>query len=783
MAVVKQDKSDKTAKLDSLPRSSPEENSPNREDNLTACDEISSERYQAFVENIQEGIYEADIHGNFLYFNNSLCRIFGYHREEIQSQNFAKFMDAEQAKLTFDTFSRMYQTGQGISNLVWKINDKNSDVRVIELSANLIINKEGKKIGFRGIVRDITDKFMTQEALLKSQIRYRTLLDFVPYPIVVFNLNGCVSYLNPAFTEIFGWTFEELAGKRIPYVPPELQQETNENIKKLLEEKIIQRHESRRLTKDGRVLDVIIRGAVYQESTDEPGGQLVILRDITGEKRMKRMNEALLRISTALPEYPDLEELLDYISEEVKHLLGTEGAQVLLLDEEKKELFYLGAAHDDTAAEKRMKEIRFPANKGISGKVIRTGKPVIVPDTYKDPDFYSEVDTLAGFKTNNLLVVPLRSKDRIIGVLCARNKKTEKFDKTDIELLSMIAGSVALSIENARFSKEIQEAYKEVSTLNRSKNRVIDHLSHELKTPLSVLSGSLNILTKRLSALPRETWQPTIERAERNLDRILEIQYQVGDIMQNRHNGPHQMLSRLLDECADELESLVAEEVGEGPIVERIRRAIDETFDLKESSPQEIFLDQFVSKTLEEIKPLFSHRQVDIITHFEDTPAIWMAVDPLKKVVSGLVKNAIENTPDEGRIEIFVQRKGKGSELLICDYGVGITLDNQRRIFEGFFATQETIDYSSKQPFDFNAGGKGSDLLRMKIFSERYDFRIDMASSRCRYIPLDKDKCPGRISSCEFCREKADCHRSGGTAFTVFFPAGSKEGTPRFCAQ
>ena len=50
----------------------------------------------------------------------------------------------------------------------------------------------------------------------------RTLLDFAPYPIVVFTMDGRVSYLNPAFTEIFGWTFHELEGKKIPYIPPGL---------------------------------------------------------------------------------------------------------------------------------------------------------------------------------------------------------------------------------------------------------------------------------------------------------------------------------------------------------------------------------------------------------------------------------------------------------------------------------------------------------------------------------------------------------------------------------
>ena len=130
-------------------------------------------------------------------------------------------------------------------------------------------------------------------------------MDFVPYPVVVFTLDGLVSYLNPAFTEIFGWTLKELDGKKIPYVPAGLKQETDENIKRLLYDRVIMRYEAQRLTKDGRLLDVVIRAAVFSISPDEPAGQIVNLRDVSREKRMARTNEALLRISQALPLYPD----------------------------------------------------------------------------------------------------------------------------------------------------------------------------------------------------------------------------------------------------------------------------------------------------------------------------------------------------------------------------------------------------------------------------------------------------------------------------------------------
>ena len=642
--------------------------------------------------------------------------------------------------------------------------------RWIFFTASPLRDADGNVAGAIETLQDVTERKLAEEALRESERRLRTLLDFVPYPIAVFTLDGLVYYLNPSFTKTFGWTLQELEGKTIPYVPPGMEQETGEIIKRLLERKVLFGHETKRLTKDGRVLDVIMRAAIYSEAGDEPAGELVLLRDITQEKRNARNNEAMLRISMALPQYPDLEELLDYISDEIKALLSSEGALVILLDEEKEELFFLGVAYDDEATEKRVKEIRFPLDQLVAGNVIKTGEPIIVSDTSKDPHLHQERDKRLGYHTKNLLLVPLRSSDRIIGVISAINKKEGTFDQTDVELLSMIAGTVALSIENARFSEELKKSYIEVSSLNRAKDKVINHLSHELKTPVSVLSGSLSILERRLVNMPLETWKPTVERAKRNLNRIMDIQYEVDDIIQGKHHKEYNLLSLLLDQCADELETLVAQEVGEGAIVETLRRRVEEIFGPKKIISERIPLDEYTRKRLEVLKALFSHRQVEIISHLEPTPYIYIPHDTLNKLIDGLVKNAIENTPDEGKVEVLVRKSGEGTELVVHDYGVGIKQDDQRRIFEGFFPTQDTMKYSSKRPFDFNAGGKGGDLLRMKIFSGRYNFRIHMNSSRCLYISKEDYTCPGIISKCVYCEVKEDCYNSGETIFSLYFP-------------
>lgn len=172
-------------------------------------------------------------------------------------------------------------------------------------------------------------------------------------------------------------------------------------------------------------------------------------------EREVRARTRLVEIGTLLNSTLKLDELLRLIMSSGAELVGAETASLQLLDEETKELTIEVVTQEGGAD---LVKHRVPAGVGIAGWVVEHGEPLVVENAREDPRFYGGVDTQTGFETRNILAVPLRTKDRVIGVVEMINKSNGGFDDGDVALATALANQAGVAIDNARLYARLADA-------------------------------------------------------------------------------------------------------------------------------------------------------------------------------------------------------------------------------------------------------------------------------------------------------------------------------------
>ena len=159
---------------------------------------------------------------------------------------------------------------------------------------------------------------------------------------------------------------------------------------------------------------------------------------------------ALLQVGRTIAIETNIDSLLTIIAQQIQQALQADRCTVFLLDEENNELW------SKVALGLEMQEIRFKANKGLAGHVAMSGETINIKNAYESEYFNKDIDLQTGYKTRNILCMPIRNlSHQIVGVFQVLNKFNGDFTQKDEDLLIAIGSSAGIALENANlFSKQ-----------------------------------------------------------------------------------------------------------------------------------------------------------------------------------------------------------------------------------------------------------------------------------------------------------------------------------------
>jgi len=297
-------------------------------------------------------------------------------------------------------------------------------------------------------------------ALLFTRSHQELLLRNMAEGVIEADGEGKVIYVNPAALRILGREEFELIGSSLVSLwGPSYQATISSLLSRLATSSPHQ--ESLTLTQGEKTLNLhftnLLENGAY-------AGLLLLLQDISSLARKIEELSTLNEVGKVLNSTLELDAILNLVMERVKEMMKVEAGSLLLLDEASQELVFEVALGPSAA---RLKGMRLPPQEGIAGWVFQHGEPLLVPDVTSDPRFYPKVDEQTGFTTKSMICVPLKLKDKTMGVIQVINKIDDRrFTEDDVRLLEGIATQAALAIEKGRLFEKVKAQRKELQELS-----------------------------------------------------------------------------------------------------------------------------------------------------------------------------------------------------------------------------------------------------------------------------------------------------------------------------
>ncbi len=377
-----------------------------------------------------------------------------------------------------------------------------------------------------------------------------------------------------------------------------------------------------------------------------------VMRIRRSEQALRRRNQelgALIEINRVVTSSLDLDEVLEATMEGIRAIMRVEAGSLVLLDEETGELTYRKTL---SFAPDRIEGQPVRPDRGLVGHVIASGEAKLVNDVERDPHFSGELgEAMEGLEPDAILCVPLTIHDSTIGAIELINKLDGAFDEQDLDLLTAMAASVAVAVENADLYAELADFAEE---LERSQAKLVQaekmaaigrlaaSLAHEVNNPLQAIHNSLHLSLHE--GLEQQRRGQYLEMAQGEVERLIEIVQRMLDFYRPSRGGV---------ECAD--------------------------------------LNQVVDNVLALAHKRFQHGDIRVHAQLAtDLPRIPIVPDQISQVLLNLVINAVEALPEGGDLWLRTELSDRGDEVLLSvrDSGVGMPSEQVSNLFEPFYTTK-----------------------------------------------------------------------------------------------
>lgn len=413
--------------------------------------------------------------------------------------------------------------------------------------------------------------------------------------------------------------------------------------------------------RDGRPFDEdderLLTALAAQAAVAIQNARLFAITDQALAARVEELS-MMQRIDRELNATLDYQQTMERALEWAIQRTGADAGLIAVLAEEEgrqglRLLVYRGYPPDGVEP---YRETLWPLDRGIVGRVARTGRPELVSDVRYDPDYVAAVEGMVA-----QITVPIWREERIVGIIVLESARPGQFDQDALDFVVRLADHAAIAIENARLFAAVEAA-------NQAKTEFISFVSHELKQPMTAIKGYTDLLVKGLAGDLTETQRSFLEVIRSNVNRM------------------DTMVQELLDISRIESGRLRLE-IGQVVLRETIEEA--------------------VRAIRHEIEAKRQTLEVEIT---DPLPPVRADRNRVVQILTNLLSNAYKYTPEEGRIRVTVQPNGGFVVCSVSDTGIGIAPEERERLFTKFFRSQH--------PAVRNVPGTGLGLVITKSLVE-----------------------------------------------------------------